>query len=119
MKKTIVIGASPNPERYSYLAVVALQKKGHEVIPIGIRTGKIEDTQIINDTPDISDVNTVTLYLNPNDQKFFYKYILKLHPQRVIFNPGTHNQEFINLLGLNGIEVVEGCTLVMLSSGTY
>jgi uncharacterized protein len=119
MKKTVVIGASPNTERYSYRAVVSLLKKGFEVIPIGIKSGSIENIPIINGTPDIKDVHTITLYVSLEHQKFYYGFILKLNPKRVIFNPGTYNKELINLLGLNGIEVVEECTLVMLSMGTY
>jgi predicted CoA-binding protein len=119
MKKTVVLGASPNSERYSYRAVVSLLKKGCEVIPIGIKSGFIENIPIINGTPNIKDVHTITLYLSPDHQKFYFGFILKLNPKRVIFNPGTHNKELMNLLGLNGIEVVEECTLVMLSMGTY
>ncbi len=119
MKKTIVLGASPNSERFSYRAVVALVDKGHEVVPIGIRSGTIANVPIINIMPDITDVHTITLYLGPLNQKPYFGYIIKLNPKRVIFNPGTHNQELMNLLGLNGIEVVEECTLIMLSMGTY
>jgi len=117
--KTVVLGASPNPERYSYRAVIALLNKGYEVVPIGIKPGTIENISIVNRTSAIKDVHTITIYLNKANQKPYYAYILKLQPQRVILNPGKHNQEFINLLGLNGIEVVEDCTLVMLSMGTF
>ncbi|OIP03131.1 MAG: CoA-binding protein [Bacteroidetes bacterium CG2_30_32_10] len=119
MKKTIVLGASPNADRYSYRAVIALLSKGYEVVPIGIKTGTIEKTPIINGTPDIEKVHTITLYLNPSNQKLYYTYILKLQPQRVIFNPGTYNPELIDLLEKNKIEVIQDCTLIMLSMGTF
>ena len=119
MKKTIVLGASPNADRYSYRAVIALLSKGYEVVTIGIKTGNIESNPIINGTPDIDNVHTITLYLNPSNQKLYYTYILKLQPQRVIFNPGTYNPELISLLKNNGIEVIQDCTLIMLSMGTF
>jgi predicted CoA-binding protein len=119
MKKTVVLGASPNPERFSYRAVVSLAKKGFEVVPVGIKTGSIEGHPILNGTPDIKDVHTITLYLNKDRQKQYFGYILRLRPQRVIFNPGTYNKELMNLLGLNGIEVEEECTLVMLSTRNF
>jgi len=119
VKKTIVLGASPNPDRFSYKATLALKKNGYEVFPLGIKTGTIGDLQIINDLPVINDIHTVTIYINKTHQKQYFGYILKLKPQRVIFNPGTYNKEFMNLLGLNGIEIVEDCTLVMLSMKSF
>lgn len=119
MKKTIVLGASPNPDRYSYRAVIALLNKGYEVVPIGIKTGKIESISIFNGTPDIDEVHTITIYLSPANQKQYYTFILKQKPKRVIFNPGTYNPELIDLLEKNEIEVIQDCTLIMLSMGTF
>lgn len=119
MKKTVVIGAVDNPERYAYKATIALQNKKHEVVPIGIREGEINGLKIINDKPPISDVDSVTLYVGPKNQPDWYDYIISLNPKRVIFNPGTENPEFENKLKENNIEPVEACTLVMLSVGTY
>lgn len=115
----MVLGASPNPNRYSYSAVRQLQDKGHEVIPVGIRTGIIEGIVIQQDNPDIEGVDTVTLYLNPERQKPYYDYILGLQPKRIIFNPGTENPELIQLARKAGIEPVVACTLVMLAVGNY
>lgn len=119
MKKTLVLGATPNPERYAYLATMRLAQYGHEVIPIGNRAGKIEGHKIIQGTPEVEGVDTVTLYLGPARQPAYYDYIFSLHPKRIIFNPGTENLEFVRLAEERGIETVEGCTLVMLSIGGY
>lgn len=119
MKKTVVIGATDNPERYAYKATVALQKHKYEAVPVGIKDGEINGTKIINGMKDISDVDTVTLYVGPKNQPGWYDYIIGLKPKRVIFNPGTENPEFEEMLQKNKIEAVEACTLVMLSIGNY
>ena len=119
MKKTIVLGASDNPSRYSYLAVQKLKRYGHPVIAIGKKPGKVGDTDVIIERPDEKEVDTVTLYMNPERQKQYYDYILSLHPKRIIFNPGAENEELEALAKANGIEPVEACTLVLLSTGQY
>jgi uncharacterized protein len=119
MKKTVVIGASENPERYAYRATVALEQRGHTVVPVGLKEGKIRGTSILKGNPAIEAVDTVTLYVGPAHQPFWYDYILSLKPKRVIFNPGTENAELEGLLEKNDIEPVIACTLVMLAVGTY
>lgn len=119
MKKTILLGASENPARYSYLAVQKLASLHHPVIAIGRKQGKIGNIPIITDKPAMSDADTVTIYLNQLHQKEYYNYILSLHPKRIIFNPGAENNELFDLAKTNGIEPVEACTLVMLSTGQY
>ncbi|MFN7540671.1 MAG: CoA-binding protein [Bacteroidota bacterium] len=119
MKKTVVLGASDNPSRYSFLAVERLREKGHPVVAVGKREGKINDTPILTGEPLVNDVDTVTLYLNPVLQVAAYDYILGLKPRRVIFNPGTENDELEEILRSKGIEPVEACTLVMLAAGMY
>jgi predicted CoA-binding protein len=119
MKKTVVLGASDNPERYSFLAVEKLRRYGHPVVAIGKKAGKVADTDIITGRPDEKEVDTVTLYLNPVLQKQYYDYILSLKPQRIIFNPGTENPELEKLAAGNGIEPMEACTLVLLGTGQY
>ena len=118
-KITVVLGASSNPGRYSYLAVNKLRRYGHPVVAIGKRKGQVEDVPIETDHIPVPDVDTITLYLNPNNQKEYYDYIMDLNPKRIIFNPGTENDELIRHAKENGIEPVIGCTLVMLSVGTY
>jgi predicted CoA-binding protein len=118
-KKTIVLGASDNPSRYSYLAVKKLRQNNHPVVAIGKRTGKVGDVDIVKDHLPVGNVHTITLYLNPTNQREYYDYILELSPNRVIFNPGTENEELMKQVKDNGIEPVVGCTLVMLSTGQY
>jgi len=118
-KKTIVLGASTNPSRYSNMAVKKLLNYGHEVVPIGIKKGEIEGIEIMPAEGGLDEVDTVTLYLGPQNQPQYYDYIKDLNPKRVIFNPGTINHEFMEQLEKQGIEVVDACTLVMLSANTY
>ncbi|RPE12861.1 CoA-binding protein [Chitinophaga lutea] len=118
-KLTVVIGASENPQRYSFLAVNRLRAGGHPVVAIGKRAGQIGDTPITKEHPAVEGVDTVTLYLNPTLQQEYYDYILGLKPKRIIFNPGTENTELIALARENGIEPKEACTLVMLSTGQF
>jgi uncharacterized protein len=118
-KPTAVIGASPNPERYAYLATIKLKRHGHKVYPVGIHKGEIYDEKILTDKPKLTDVHTVTLYVGPRNQQFWIDYIFSLQPKRIIFNPGTENEEFYRAAQSKGIECVEGCTLVMLSIGNY
>ncbi|HXS35486.1 MAG TPA: CoA-binding protein [Flavipsychrobacter sp.] len=117
--KTLVIGASENPQRYSNMAVLRLQAKGYKVVAIGNRKGKVENVEIITEHPQREDIGTVTLYLNPTNQKAYYDYIISLKPNRIIFNPGTENEELERLALKEGINVLEACTLVMLSTGQY
>src|SRR5690242_11752866 len=100
MKKTVIIGASPNPSRFSYLAAERLLEHGVQFVPVGIKKGNVFGKEILDLRlqPEISDVNTITLYINPAHQREWYDYILKLNPERVIFNPGTENQELEKLL---------------------
>ena len=119
MKKTLVLGASPNADRYAYRATERLAAHGFEPLPVGVKKGKIGNFDIVQGTPQYADVDTVTLYINPNLQKEYYDYILSLKPQRIIYNPGTENPELMQLARAQGIENVEACTLVMLATGQY
>ncbi len=119
MKKTLVLGATPNPARYAYLAVMRLLRHGHAVVPLGNRQGQIEGLAIEQGRPALEGIDTVTLYLNAERQREYYDYIFSLKPQRIIFNPGAENPELRRLAEERGIETVEGCTLVMLSIGAY
>src|SRR5580704_1814162 len=114
--KTLVLGASENPERYSNKAILKLRSKGHEVVAIGKRAGKVNDVEIKTQTAPADDIETVTLYLNPLHQKPYYDYIVSLKPKRIIFNPGAENEELERIGAKEGIDVLEACTLVMLST---
>lgn len=118
-KKTLVLGASTNPSRYSYLALDRLTAYNHPVVAIGLKEGKVGNINIVKGQPEIKDIDTVTLYLNPTNQKPYYDYILSLKPKRIIFNPGTENDELERLARENGIKPMEACTLVMLGTGQY
>ena len=118
-KKTVVLGASLKPHRYSNLAIHRLVKHKHEVVAIGLREGKVVGVPIVKGKPVIKNVDTITLYLNPRRQVALYDYILGLNPKRIIFNPGTENKELIELAQAKGIQTEIACTLVMLSIGDY
>src|SRR5436305_13288811 len=118
-KKTLVLGASANPARYSYLAINSLRKHQHPVAAIGRKEGRVLDVDIITKKESLDTVDTITLYLNANHQKEYYDYILSLHPKRIIFNPGAENEELYDLAKKNGIQPLEACTLVLLSTGQY
>jgi predicted CoA-binding protein len=118
-KKTLVLGASDNPQRYSYLALTRLRKDGHPVVAIGRKPVAVGDVTVDTEKKAFPGVDTVTLYLNPRAQQEYYDYILSLHPRRIIFNPGAENEELAHLATVNGIQPVEACTLVLLSTGQY
>ena len=117
-KKTVVLGASDNPSRYSYLAVRKLSAYEHPVVAIGRKKGQVGNIEIKTDRVSEDAVDTITLYLNPGNQVPYYDYIMKLKPKRIIFNPGTENPELVRMAEENNIEPVMGCTLVMLSNPT-
>lgn len=119
-KTTLVLGASPNPDRAAYIAVKSLKKRGIPFIAIGKKAYEDSEMKIITGKPtDIAKIHTVTLYLGPPNQTEYYDYILSLDPERIIFNPGTLNPEFANLATERCIEVVEACMLTMLKTGQY
>ena len=119
MKKTLVLGASPNPARYAYLAMHRLKNAGHEAIPVGIKKGIVAGEEIINEQTLIDGIDTITLYLNPKRQEAYYDYILSLQPKRIIFNPGTENFELAKLAKEKGIETLNACTLVLIATDQY
>lgn len=119
MKKTMIIGATPNADRYAYRAAQMLTAKGHPIVNIGIKQGEVAGVKIEKPSTVHQDIDTVTLYIGPALQADYYDYILETKPKRVIFNPGTENRQFEKLLDMHGIEPIEACTLVMLSVGQY
>jgi predicted CoA-binding protein len=119
MATTLVIGASTNPERYANKAIRKLLTYGHPVQALSNKAGEVNGVLFQKPFPKLEDIDTVTLYINPLLQKQYYDYLLGLKPRRVIFNPGTENEELETLLHANGIEPIEACTLVMLSIGVY
>jgi len=118
-KKTLVLGATNNPARYAYLAANRLVAAGHEIVNIGIKNGEVAGVSIQRATDIQPDIHTITLYIGPQRQPQYYDYISQTKPKRIIFNPGTENPELKALASQQGIEVVEACTLVLLSTGQY
>ena len=118
-KKTLVLGASLNPSRYSNFAIQKLVAHGHEVVAIGNKKGEIAGIGIKTEKSPFDNLDTVTLYLNPMNQKAYYDYIVSLKPNRVIFNPGTENPELYTILRENNISFESACTLVLLSTNQY
>ncbi len=119
MKKTLVFGASPNINRFSNRAVELLKEYGHEVVAFGNKKALINNVQIDNTRLEYIDIDTITMYLSSANQTQYYDYILSLNPKRIIFNPGSENNELIKMAKSKNIEVVEDCTLVMLNCGSY
>ncbi len=118
-KTTLVFGGSVKQDRYANKAIKMLTSKNVETKAFAIREGEVNDVVFDTELLPYKDIDTVTLYINPKRQKAYYDYIVKLKPRRVIFNPGTENIEFIELLQNNGIEAEVACTLVLLSTNQY
>jgi predicted CoA-binding protein len=119
MKKTLVLGASANPNRYSSIAIRRLLESGHPVVAMGNRPGIVHGTEVLTSPTPIEGVDTITLYINPAIQQQYYSYLIGLKPNRIIFNPGTENPEFERLAGEAGIHCENACTLVLLSTDQY
>ena len=117
--KTLILGASANPERYSFRALKSLRQKGHDVYAIGLRETKVDDVNITTQRIPYEDVDTVTLYLSAKNQEQYIDYILGLKPKRIIYNPGAENSELERRAEKEGIENLEACTLVLLATGQY
>jgi predicted CoA-binding protein len=113
------MGASDNPGRYSYLAIHRLRGHGHPVRAIGRHAVRVLDVDVQTEMVPWTDIDTITLYLNPTHQEPYYDYFISLKPRRIIFNPGTENPELERLASEAGIDCLEACTLVMLSTGQY
>ena len=119
MGKTLVLGASPKETRFSHKAVKALIRLEYDVVAVGKKAGFVKDVEIQTGMPNIENVDTIILYLGAGSQEEYYDYMIGLKPRRIIFNPGTHNQEFIDMCKKHGIDPVVDCALIMLNSETY
>ncbi|WP_353196368.1 CoA-binding protein [Parapedobacter defluvii] len=118
-KKTLIIGATTNPSRYAYMAANRLVASGHPIVNIGIKRGEVAGVPIQLPAEIQDDIHTITLYIGPQRQLEYYDYIINTNPKRIIFNPGTENAELKALAQQHGIETLEACTLVLLSTGQY
>lgn len=115
----MILGATDNPSRYANIAAHRLIALGHPIVNIGIKQGEAAGVMIETADKVHPDIDTITLYLGPQNQPQYYDYIINSKPKRIIFNPGTENSELESLAEENGIETIEACTLVMLSTGQY
>jgi predicted CoA-binding protein len=118
-KKTLVFGASLNPNRYAHRAVKKLLDEGVSVVAIGGRAGTIRETEVLTGHPPLEDIDTITLYMGAQRLQDHEEYLLSLAPRRIIFNPGAENRHFAYKARAVGIETIEACTLVMLTTGEY
>ena len=116
-KKTLVLGASLNPIRYSNMAIKRLVNNDLYVVAYGLN--EVSGINIDTELKFYEGIDTVTIYINSKRQKDFYKYIISLHPKRVIFNPETENTEFYKILKDNNIYFEEACTLTLLATNQY
>ncbi len=118
-KKTLVVGASENPQRYSNKAIRKLLHYGYEVVPLAPRPGQVAGVPFVTGYPEVKDIHTITLYIGPARQAVLYDYLLSLKPKRIIFNPGTENDLFLQKTQKQGIETIQDCTLIMLDTGVF
>jgi uncharacterized protein len=119
MKKTLVLGATTNADRYAYLAANKLVKYGHPIVNVGMKPGEVAGVPIELPEKIHTDIDTITLYVGPKNQPPLYDYIFQTNPKRVVFNPGAENLELEKMLEEKGVQTEEACTLVMLSTGQY
>lgn len=117
--KTLVLGASMISSRYSNIAIKRLLENNFPVEAIGKKGGSVNGIKVNTTKKAFENIDTITIYLNAKNQQEYYDYIIGLKPKRVIFNPGTENEEFENLLQENNIASERSCTLVLLSIGAY
>ena len=73
----VITGASEKPERYSFKAIRALRSHGHEVVALAPRPGKVEDVVFETQPLPFDGIDTVTLYLGPQNQQPYVEYILQ------------------------------------------
>ncbi len=118
-RKTLVVGASEKSHRYSNKAIRKLLRYNHEVVPLAPRPGQVAGVPFVTGYPEIEDIHTITLYIGPSRQAVFYDYLLALKPNRIIFNPGTENDIFLQKAKAQGVETIQDCTLIMLESGVF
>ena len=119
-RNVAVLGASPKSDRYSNQAVRLLASFDYRPIPVNPAFDEIEGLTCFPNLAAIGEpVHTVTIYLGPKRSMPLIYEILAANPQRIIMNPGAENEELAAAASGAGIEVVEGCTLVMLRAGLF
>jgi hypothetical protein len=115
-----VLGASNKPERYSFKAVRRLREKGHTPFPVHPALAEVDGLPVCPSLRAIpAPVDTVTVYLSARNQQPIAEELLNSGARRVIFNPGAENPELAEQLRRRGKEVLEACTLVLLTTGQF
>ena len=117
-EKVLVLGASENPSRFSYKAILKLRENGYQVFATGKKSGDLMGVPIKTIFP-TNKIETISIYLNLSNQKEYYERILDSEPNKIIFNPGAENEELFFLAKSKGIIVENACTLVQLSLGVF
>ncbi len=118
-QKVAILGASDNPERYSYKAFKMLLEHGHEVLLVSPKLAELEGHKVFANLSEVGSVDTLTMYVSEKISSSMIDEILSFKPGRVIFNPGSENQELMEKLKSKGVEVEPACTLVLLSTGQF
>ncbi len=117
--KTLILGASLKPNRYSNLAIHKFIENNYEAVGIGLKEGQIGQIKIYLGMPKFDDIHTITIYMNERNQESYYDYIISLKPKRVIFNPGTYNLKLQDILMDHAIRFENACTLVLLGTQQF
>jgi len=119
-QRVVVLGASPKPDRYAYKAMQTLRKHGYDAIPVNPAYEQILGSKCYSRISEVpAPIDTVTVYLGKRRSDPLIEHVTNARPRRIILNPGAENDDLIRTARERGIEVIEGCTLVMLSIGTF
>ena len=118
--RVAVLGASDDPERYSYKAVLRLKEAGHTVYPVHPKLKTVDGEPVFSSLKDIPEpIHTLTLYVSGDISSKMETEILASKPGRIIFNPGAENAALMAKAAAQGIRTLEACTLVLLSTGQF
>ena len=117
--KTLLIGATLNPDREAYHVMKLFGIKHFPLVAIGLKEGMLDDLKIDTGFPAYENIHTITLYVGAKNQVPYYDYIVSLKPKRLIFNPGAENKELLVLAKENGIDAFNACTRTMLTVGNF
>ena len=97
-----------------------LQRHGYCAIPVNPAFSEVLGVPAHRSIGDVEEeIDTVTMYVGAARSEPLIGEILAANPRRIIFNPGAENDHLATEAEAQGIEVVNGCTLVMLDSGTF
>jgi uncharacterized protein len=119
-KNVVVLGATPKEDRFAYRAMQMLAEHGHNPIPVNPAFDEVLDRRCYGSIAEVTEpIDTVTMYVGPTRSEPLISEIVQARPRRIIMNPGAENEQLAAAAQANGIEVVTGCTLVMLQAGAF